>query len=131
MDAAPRAMRPGFVAAALVTVAGLLGWALFAGGASGTGATASLGTAAVIVAALLLVGWSRSAVPFPLLDRPGLVAAAAAIALVAWTGLTVWWSIAGDRSWDAFAKGIVVRLDVAGSDEGGKIQMMISNPFQF
>ncbi len=30
------------------------------------------------------------------------------IALVAWSGLSVWWSIAGDRSWDALAKGIVV-----------------------
>ena len=34
--------------------------------------------------------------------------AAAAVGLVAWTGLTIWWSIAGDRSWDALAKGIVL-----------------------
>lgn len=108
MDAAPRARRTGLFAAVLPAVAALLGWALMAGGASGTGATASLGTAAVLVSALLLAGWSRGAVPFPLLDRAGLAAAVAAVALVAWTGLTVWWSIAGDRSWDALAKGIVL-----------------------
>ena len=101
-------MRSGIAAAILVAVSVLLGWALFAGGASGTGATASLGSAAVIAAALTLVGWSLGAVPFPVLDRAGLVAASAAVALVAWTGLTVWWSIAGSRSWDALAKGIVV-----------------------
>ena len=38
----------------------------------------------------------------------GLAAAVAAAGLVAWSGLTIWWSIAGDRSWDALAKGIVV-----------------------
>jgi len=108
MGAAPRVMRSGLAAAVVVILVVLLGWALFAGGASGTGATASLGAAVVIVAALLLVGWSRGAVPFPLLDRAGFTAAAAAIALVAWVGLTVWWSIAGDRSWDTLAKGIVL-----------------------
>ncbi len=108
MDAAPRVMRSGFAAAVLVAVAVLLGWAFFAGGASGTGATASLGSAAVIVAALVVVGWSRGTVSLSRLDRAGLVAGSAALALVAWTGLTVWWSIAGDRSWDALAKGVVI-----------------------
>lgn len=108
MDAAPRATRSGLAGAVLAAAAVLLGWALFAGGASGTGATAPLGTAAVIVAALLVVGWSRGLVTLPRLDRAGTVAGAAVIALVAWTGLTVWWSIAGDRSWDALAKGIVL-----------------------
>ena len=55
--------------------------------------------------------WSRGrfgAVALPRLDRAGLVAAATAVGLVAWGGLTIWWSIAGDRSWDALAKGLVV-----------------------
>ena len=108
MDAAPRAMRSGIAAAILGSVAVLVGWAFFAGGASGTGATASLGTAAVIIASLLVVGWSWGRVRLPHLDRAGLTVGAAAVALVAWTGLTVWWSIAGDRSWDALAKGIVL-----------------------
>ena len=108
MDAAPRAMRSGIAAAILAAVAVLVGWAFFAGGASGAGATASLGTAAVIIASLLVVGWSWGRVRLPHLDRAGLTVGAAAVALVAWTGLTVWWSIAGDRSWDALAKGIVL-----------------------
>ncbi len=56
----------------------------------------------------MLVGWSRASVGLPSLDRHGITAAAAAIGLVAWIGLSVWWSIAGDRSWDALAKGIVL-----------------------
>ena len=31
----------------------------------------------------------------------------------------------------AMAKGIVIRIDTAGSDEGVGVQMMISQPFQF
>ena len=108
MEAASRAMRSGIAAAVLATVGVLVGWAFFAGGASGTGATAALGTAAVIAAAVVLLGWSLGTVPLPRLDRGGLVAGGAALALVAWTGLTIWWSIAGDRSWDAAAKGIAV-----------------------
>ena len=106
MDVAPGAMRSGLVASVWAAVAVLIAWALFAGDASGTGATAPLGTAAVIVAALVVIGWSRGVVSLPRLDRAGLTAVAATVGLVAWTGLTVWWSIAGDRSWDALDKGL-------------------------
>jgi len=108
MDVAPGAMRSGLSAGVAAATAVLLGWALFAGGASGTGETASLGAVAVIVAALVIIGWSRGAVSLPRLDRAGLAAAVAAVSLVGWTGLSVWWSIAGDRSWDALAKGLVL-----------------------
>ncbi len=108
MDAASGATRSGLAAAVLVAVAVLVAWAFFAGGASGTGSTASLGTVAVLVAAGLLVGWSRGLVVLPRLDRAGALTAAAATALVAWTGISIWWSIAGDRSWDALAKGIAL-----------------------
>src|SRR5439155_1728520 len=40
----------------------------------------------------------------PRLGRSGAVVVAATVALVAWTGLTVAWSIVPDRSWDAFDK---------------------------
>jgi hypothetical protein len=39
--------------------------------------------------------------------------------------------------WDAglglrfWAKGLVARIDLAGSDEGAKVAMMVSQPFQF
>ncbi len=108
MDAAPRAMRSRLAAAALVVAGALLGWALIAGGDSGTSSTASLGTAAVVAAGLVVLGWWRGITALPRLDRPGLVAGGGALALVGWTGLSVWWSIAGDRSWDSLAKGIVL-----------------------
>ncbi|MSO96131.1 MAG: hypothetical protein EXQ81_10130 [Thermoleophilia bacterium] len=108
MDAAQRGARSGLAVAIPGATGALLIWALFAGGGSGTDATATLGSAAVIVATLLMIGWARGVVVFPRLDRPGLVAVVAAALLVAWTGLTVWWSIAGDRSFDALAKGLVL-----------------------
>ncbi len=101
-------MRSGPVVAVLAAAAALLVWATFAGGASGGSATAPLGTAGVLLVAIALVAWSRSAVVLPSLDRSGLLAAGAATALVAWGGVTIWWSIAGDLSWAALAKGIVV-----------------------
>jgi len=108
MDGASRSMRPGLAAAILVAASGLVLWAFFAGGASGVGAIATLGSAALILATLLLVGWARGAVVLPRLDRAGGVAVAAAVTLVGWTALTVWWSIAGDRSFDAVGKGLVL-----------------------
>jgi len=42
-----------------------------------------------------------------------------------------------DMKWDlgfgvrAMAKGLVVRIDTAVSDEGLQVQMMVSQPFQF
>ena len=107
MEAASRRMQSGVGAAVQVAVGVLLFWALFDGGASGTDSTARLGTAAVAVAASIILAWALGALPLPRLDQAGLAAAVAAAALVAWSGLTIWWSIAGDRSWDALAKGIV------------------------
>jgi hypothetical protein len=108
MDAASRPARSGVAVVVTAAAALLLGWAFFAGGASGTDATASLGAAAVVIAAAVGVAWAFGRLCLPRLDRAGAVAAAAATGLVAWTGLSIWWSIAGDRSWDALAKGIVV-----------------------
>jgi hypothetical protein len=108
MEAAPRQARSGVVVAVTGAVALLVGWAFFAGGASGTSATARVGAAALAVSALLLVAWAFGRLSLPSLDAAGAAAAATATGLVAWTGLGIWWSIAGDRSWDALAKGIVV-----------------------
>ncbi len=108
MDGASRSMRPDLAAAILVATSVLVVWAFFAGGASGVRAVATLGFAALIVATLLLVCWTRGAVVMPRLDRSGFVAVASATALVVWTALTVWWSIAGDRSFDALGKGLVL-----------------------
>jgi O-antigen ligase len=108
MDAASRPARSGVAVVVTMAAALLLGWAFVAGGASGTDATAPLGAAAVAAAAAAVVAWAFGRLDLPRLDRTGVAAAAAAAGLVAWTGLSIWWSIAGDRSWDALAKGIVV-----------------------
>ncbi len=108
MDEATNSTRSGRATAILGAAGVLLVWAFFDGGASGTDATAQLGTAAAIAAAVLLVGWGRGVVVMPRLDRPGLVAVTAAAGFTAWTGLSVWWSIAGDRSFDALGKSLVL-----------------------
>ncbi len=47
------------------------------------------------------------------------------------------WSLPWSSQWDAglgiraFAKGLVVRIDTAVSDEGVWVQMMVNQPFQF
>lgn len=108
MDAAKRPVRPGLVVAVLGMVAVLLGWSLFAGGASGTGAIATLGPAASAAAAIGVIASACGLFPRPALNRAGVLAVSLAVALVAWSGLTVWWSIAADRSWDTLAKSLVM-----------------------
>jgi len=108
MDGASRSTRSGLAAAIPGAVGVLLAWAFFAGGASGSGATATLGSAALIVATLILVGWARGVVLLPRLDGAALVAVGAGAGLVVWTGLTVWWSIAGDRSFASLGKSLVI-----------------------
>ncbi len=108
MDTAPRARLPRAASAVLAAAVALVGGALFAGGNSGTSSTGRLGTVAVFAAAGIVVAWSRGKVVLPRLDRAGGVAAGTAMGLVAWTGLSIWWSIAGDRSWDSLAKAFVL-----------------------
>src|SRR5262245_40822931 len=106
MDAAPR---PGRVAeAALLAAVGLgLGWAVLFGGGSGDGSLARAGIAAITFAGIGLVAALRGALARPRLDRAGTVTVVAAAALTLWAGLSIWWSIAGDLSWDWLARGLV------------------------
>ena len=92
------------VLAALVGAA-LLG-AMFAGDGSGVGGTLPVGGAALVllVGALLAVAFGR--LPAPRTGRWGAVLVWSLVLLVTWTGVTVWWSIVGDRSWDAFNKSV-------------------------
>jgi hypothetical protein len=87
---------------ALVGVA--LGLALFAGGASGAAGTLRVGGFAVILAAGALVAVGLGRLPVPRPGRVGALLVAALVALTAWTGASVAWSIAADRSWEAFNK---------------------------
>jgi hypothetical protein len=110
MDAAPRsALPPGrsAEAALLVALAALLAAAVFAGGGSRVDSLASVGIGALAVAGFALAAALRGVLPLPRLER-GAGAAVVGLALsTAWAGLSMAWSIAGDRSWDWFARGLV------------------------
>ncbi|HET7743811.1 MAG TPA: O-antigen ligase family protein [Gaiellaceae bacterium] len=97
------ASRPGVLALAGLVGAALLG-AAFHGDGSSVGGVLPVGGSAVVLLALyvLVVAVGRAAVPR--LGRDGVALVAATLGLVAWTGLTVVWSIVPDRSWDAFNK---------------------------
>ena len=106
MDAVPR---PGRVAeAALLAGVGIvLAWAVLDGHGSRDGALATAGIVAIACAAAGIALGLRGTVPLPRLDRAGVVTVVAAVALTLWAGLSIWWSIAGDLSWNWLARGLV------------------------
>lgn len=85
----------------------LLAGAVFFGAGPGSASVITLGSLAVVLAALVVAAGALDLLALPSLDRPGRLAAAAGCALVAWGGISIVWSIAGDRSWDALNKGLV------------------------
>lgn len=94
----------GSVLLALVGIV-LLG-ALFAGDGSDTGGVLPVGGGAVVVLAGALVAVALGRLPAPRLGLSGTVLVAALVALVTWLGASIAWSIAPDRSWDAFNRGV-------------------------
>src|SRR6478736_4697352 len=106
MDAVPR---PGRVAetAFLAGVGIVLAWAVLDGHGSRDGALATAGIVAIACAAAGISLGLRGTLPLPRLDRAGAVTVAAAVALTLWAGLSIWWSIAGDLSWNWLARGLV------------------------
>jgi O-antigen ligase len=109
MDAAPEPSggAPGAGAIVLAGLAGavLLGSA-FAGDGSGVGGILPVGGAAVLLLGAALVAVALGRLTAPRVGRSGAALVAATVALVAWTGVTVVWSILPDRSWDAFNRGV-------------------------
>ncbi len=91
----------------LWTSAALLVGAVFFGGGSGESSVAWLGTLAVLAAGATLTAAALGLLELPRLERFGLLAAAAALLLLLWGGLSLWWSVAGDRSWDGLNKGLI------------------------
>ena len=105
MEAAPessfRALGPAASILAALVGATLLA-AAFAGDGSGVDGILPVGGAAVLlfVGVLVAVGLGR---PFlPRLGWTGVLLVAAMLLLAVWIGATVAWSLAPDRSWDAF-----------------------------
>ncbi|HET8968615.1 MAG TPA: O-antigen ligase family protein, partial [Gaiellaceae bacterium] len=103
----PSLRASGFAA---LVFAGLVGaivvGAMFAGDGSDVGGTLPLGGTAVVLLAAALVAVAFGRVPLPRVGRAGLLLIAAAVALTLWIGVTMAWSIVGDRSWDAFNKAV-------------------------
>lgn len=94
------AMRPA--QASTAGAAGALAFAaMFFGGGPSDDSVAPIGAAAVVAACALLV-WVR-----PRLSQVAGVTAAVAVALVAWTGVSIFWSAQADRSWDYLNRGLV------------------------
>ncbi len=99
----PSATGP-LVLAALVGAS--LAGAMFAGDGSGSGGTLRVGGGALLLltAALVMVAFGK--IPAPRIGRTGAVLLGSFVLLVAWLGVTVWWSIVPDRSWDSFNKSV-------------------------
>ena len=91
----------------LAGAAALLVGALFFGGGSGNASVLPLGALAAALGATGLGLACLGRLALPRLELQGRVAAASGICLLAWGGVTIAWSIAGDRSWDAVNKGLV------------------------
>src|SRR5881409_1135692 len=93
-------MRPA--QASTAGAAGALAFAaMFFGGGPSDDSVAPIGAAAVVAACALFV-WVR-----PRLSQVAGVTAAVAVALVAWTGVSIFWSVQADRSWDYLNRGLV------------------------
>ncbi|HET7857407.1 MAG TPA: O-antigen ligase family protein [Gaiellaceae bacterium] len=96
-------------AAALVfaVAVALLAVALFFGGGSKLGPLVWIGSAALVAAGLGVAAAFWGLLPLPGLGREGVAFVVLAAALVGWIGVSIVWSVAPDRSWDAFNRGLV------------------------
>jgi hypothetical protein len=99
----PSIRAPATAALALTCLVGatLVG-AAFAGDGSDVGGILPVGGGAVVLLAGSLVAVSLGRLSAPRLGMWGAVLVGAMVALAAWTGITMAWSILPDRSWDAF-----------------------------
>jgi tetratricopeptide (TPR) repeat protein len=88
-------------AGALLTVA------LFFGEGSSDGRLFWIGAGAVLAILALVTASLAGILPRPSLTREGWTALALLSGFVLWTGLTIAWSIAPDRSWDYLDRGLV------------------------
>jgi hypothetical protein len=107
MDTAPEpsAGRLGAVALLGAAVVGAtLLTAAFAGDGSDFDGVLLVGGLAVGLLAALLVLFAFGVLQLPRVGRSGAALLAAIVLLVAWTGASVVWSIAPDRSWETFNK---------------------------
>jgi hypothetical protein len=109
MDAAPepsgRAPGAGAILFSALVGAAVLGAAV-AGDGAGVDGILPVGGAAVLLVFGALVAVALGRLTVPRVGRSGGALVVTSIALAAWTGATVVWSIVPDRSWDAFNKAV-------------------------
>src|SRR5262245_26887609 len=86
----------------LAVAFGLLAAALFFGGGTDAVDFMPVGLAALFVAGAGIVATLSGLLPRPGLDGAGLAFFGFLGGFVAWSGLSVWWSIAPDESWNLF-----------------------------
>jgi hypothetical protein len=79
-----------------------LAWAMLWGDGSRDVRLAWVGLASLV--ALAVLAWLA---PWPRLGRDGLLLLGGLGALVVWQGVSLLWSIEGDRTWDTFNRGLV------------------------
>jgi len=132
MDAAPepsgRALDAVAYALAALVGGALLG-ATFAGDGSNVDGVLPVGGAAVVLLAAVLLAVAFGLVVAPRVGLAGGALIVAMLLLAAWTGATIWWSIAPDRSWEAFNKiaafaaflGLGVKLAAVGSRRAARL----------
>ena len=99
--------RRAAASALLLAIGVLLALAAFAGEGSRDDALATVGAAAILAAAAALAAGALGMLPLRRLDGPGVAVVVGATALTAWAGFSIAWSIAGDRSWEWLARGLV------------------------
>jgi tetratricopeptide (TPR) repeat protein len=106
--AAPAAARvPDAGSLVLAVSAVLLGASLFFGGGADEDRLLPIGVAAVVVAAAAAAAIPLGLLPQPRLDVPALAVVALVAASAVWSAVSIVWSIAPDRSWAAFNRGVV------------------------
>src|SRR5438093_411358 len=78
----------------------------FFGGGSGQQRLFSIAAGAVLVALAAATASLAGFLPTPSPGRLGTLALGLLLAFVAWNGVSIWWSVAPDRSWDYLNRGI-------------------------
>jgi tetratricopeptide (TPR) repeat protein len=101
-------MRAAPAVSVVLGAAGLLvGAILFFSAGSRVDRVFPLGTAALLLAAIVAAASLAGALPRPTLGRLGLAFVGLSGAFVLWSGLSVQWSITPDDSWDYFNRDLV------------------------
>jgi hypothetical protein len=85
----------------------LLTVALFFGRGSGTDRLFWIGIAVLLCTLAALTASFAGLLPLPVPAPAGAWALGLLVAFVAWNGVTIWWSVEGDRSWDYANRGLV------------------------